>query len=145
MTSGELFYFIHSLPRRTRLKVPKRRGDRAFFTDVERRLGALTGVHAVSARPETGSIVVHHAPEFRWESVRFEAMGIRPTVRTSECTCACPNCAANGSSELDFSTAAVWILKAACSGQIILNLVELVATSAVQSAIDDLTKPVVQA
>lgn len=145
MSSGEPFYFIHSLPRRTRLKVPGRRRDKAFFAEIERLLGALTGVHSVTATPETGSIIVHHAPEFRWSSVRFEAMGMRPADRASKCSCTCPNCSGNGSSELDLATAAVWMVKAACSGQILLHLIELAITKAVQWAIDDLTKPVVRA
>ncbi len=145
MSSGEPFYFIHSLPRRTRLKVPGRRRDKAFFADIERRLSALMGVHAVTATPETGSIVVHHAPEFRWSSVRFEAMGIRPMDRASRCTCTCPNCAGNGSSELDLAAAAVWMVKAACSGRILLHLIELAVTTAVQSAIGELTRPAVRA
>lgn len=138
MSSGEPFYFAHRLPRRTRLKVPKRRRDTAFFAGMERRLGALSGVVAVSVTPEAASIVVHHTPDFDWSSVRFEAMGLSPADRRSKCTCTCPRCSADTSNELDLAMAMVWVLKSACTGQILVQLAELMATTAIQSALDDL-------
>src|SRR5690606_36948049 len=84
MLSGDLIYFVHCLPRRTRLKVPQRRRDHAFFGELRRRLSALSGVESVSVTPETASVVVYHTPDSRWSTVRLEAMGLHPVAQHSE-------------------------------------------------------------
>lgn len=139
MSSGDQLHFVHRLPRRTRLKVPQRRRDKIFFADAERRLKALNGVHRVSASPETASIVVHHSPEFSWTSVRFKAMGLRPAETSAECTCTCARCST--AAEVDLENALVWLLKAVCSGQVLVHLVELIASAIIRSAVSDLITP----
>ncbi|NWH08295.1 MAG: hypothetical protein HXY22_06555 [Alphaproteobacteria bacterium] len=52
---------VHSLPGRMRLRLDARRGDEAFFDRVAHALGEVPGIHAVTARPFTGSLLVFHA------------------------------------------------------------------------------------
>lgn len=50
----------HELPGRLRLRVPLRRGDRAFFQRVEARLGEAGFVRAVRGNAATGSLLLWH-------------------------------------------------------------------------------------
>jgi hypothetical protein len=50
----------HQIPGRMRLRVPARRGDRAFFAMVEERLRAAPGVRRLHADPRTGGILILH-------------------------------------------------------------------------------------
>lgn len=142
MLSGDLIYFVHCLPRRTRLKVPQRRRDHAFFAELKRRLSALSGVESVSVTPETASVVVHHTPDFRWSTVRLEAMGLHPVAQHSERA----EAGLQRGIELggpSLASAILWIFKAVWSGRVIAHVVELIASALIQHALDDLlrTKP----
>jgi hypothetical protein len=54
----------HRLPGRVRLKIEERRGDERYFGDAIRRLGESPAVTAVTAKPATGSILIHHRGAF---------------------------------------------------------------------------------
>ncbi len=66
-------YAVHHVPGRTRLRIPERRGDPAFFEEAARRLARVPGVHRVDANPLTGSVLVHHAGDL--DSLLDEAFG----------------------------------------------------------------------
>jgi hypothetical protein len=50
----------HAMPGRTRLRLPDRRGDAAFFASIASGLSSLPGVYKVETRPLTGSVLVQH-------------------------------------------------------------------------------------
>ncbi|HEY3908627.1 MAG TPA: hypothetical protein VGM07_01900 [Stellaceae bacterium] len=56
-------HLVHSVPGRVRLRVSERRGDRGFFSEVERRLQSLEAVRHVETNPITGSVLVQHEGE----------------------------------------------------------------------------------
>ena len=132
-TSGDRLYFIHSVPRRTRLKVPARRRDAAFFATLARRLEAMEGINSVTASPATASIVVHHAPAFQWRAIRLESMGLRLADTRSES--ACPTCHKQGARVSSLPTVCEWAVSAAFSGQPVATLVTLAASGLIQSAL----------
>jgi Heavy metal associated domain 2 len=49
---------VHRLPGRIRFRVPDRRGDGAFFDEVEKRFERLEGVRDVETNSTTGSVLV---------------------------------------------------------------------------------------
>jgi hypothetical protein len=50
----------HQMPGRARVRVAGKRGDVDYFSSAVRTLGTLDGIASVTARPETGSILIHH-------------------------------------------------------------------------------------
>jgi hypothetical protein len=71
---------VHSLPGRTRLRVPNRRGDAAFFTELTHRLVQCTGVGKVETNPLTGSVLVHHEGGLRELLMHAAACGLGELV-----------------------------------------------------------------
>src|SRR5690606_389188 len=140
MLSGDQLHFVHCLPRRTRLKVPQRRRDHAFFSELERRLAALSGVERVSVTPDAGSIVVHHAPEFRWSSVRLKALGLHPVAHPSASVATGLRHGTPQPGEPRLTSAILWIVKVLWSGRVLAHVLELVASALIQHAIDDLLR-----
>ena len=69
-------HIVHALPGRTRLIVPARRGDAAFFADRGAALARLPGVTATGPNPRAGSIVVHHQGDFASVAAAAEAAGL---------------------------------------------------------------------
>ncbi|HET9018030.1 MAG TPA: hypothetical protein VFN46_00490, partial [Acetobacteraceae bacterium] len=57
-------HVVHAIAGRTRLVVPARRGDPAFFANLADGLRGLPGVLAAGATPRVGSVVVRHAGAF---------------------------------------------------------------------------------
>ena len=53
-------HIVHSLPGRTRLKVPARRGEPRYFTRLSEGLSRYTGIVRVQANPRTGSLLLEH-------------------------------------------------------------------------------------
>ena len=51
---------VHAMEGRTRLRIPARRGDGAFFASVATGLSTISGVHHVDVRPFTGSVLLQH-------------------------------------------------------------------------------------
>lgn len=51
---------VHRLPGRIRFRVPDRRGDDAFFDEVEKRFERLEGVRDVETNSTTGSVLVRY-------------------------------------------------------------------------------------
>lgn len=137
MTAGDQFYFVHRLPRRTRLKVPRRRGDRVFFADLRRRLEACSGVVSVSAAPEAASIVVNHVPDFDWSTVRLDAMRLREADPDACCTCVCHRCEPAGN-RIEFGNLCEWTLRLMLSGQPVAHLAGSLASGIIRSALNDL-------
>lgn len=56
-------YVVHSLPGRTRFRIPERRHDQAFFSELAKHLAALKGVTKVESNPMTASVLLHHDGE----------------------------------------------------------------------------------
>ncbi len=140
MTAGDQAYFVHRLPCRTRLKVPARRRDRAFFVSLRRRLVACSGVVSVTVSPEAASVVVHHSRDFQWSTVRFEALGLRAGEPSAKCTCTCQRCLHHhGAGEVEFASMFDWALRLALSGHPVAQLVEWAAFGIVRSALAELT------
>ena len=54
---------VHSIPGRTRFKIPERRGNQAFFDEITARLRNCSGVSEVECNPLTGSVLIHHHGE----------------------------------------------------------------------------------
>jgi hypothetical protein len=54
-------YTVHQVPGRTRLRVPARRGDSAYFARVAHALALAPEVLSVRVNPSTGSILLHHS------------------------------------------------------------------------------------
>lgn len=54
-------YAAHHIHGRTRFRIPDRRGDPIFLTEVAARVARLPGVTDVDTNPQTGSILVHHS------------------------------------------------------------------------------------
>jgi hypothetical protein len=50
----------HTIPGRSRLRIPTRRDDAVFFASVATGLSTIAGVNKVETRPLTGSILIHH-------------------------------------------------------------------------------------
>lgn len=54
-------YLVHSMPGRVRFKIPERRGDVAFFNEIESLLRKCRGVENVAVNPATGSAVIFYS------------------------------------------------------------------------------------
>ena len=52
---------MHSLPGRVRFRIPERRGDAAYFDEIQRRLANGGVVTVVDVSPLTGSVLVRHS------------------------------------------------------------------------------------
>ena len=50
----------HRIPGRTRIRVETRRGDAAYFREVQQQLAACPGIHRLETNPTTGSLLVLH-------------------------------------------------------------------------------------
>ena len=55
-----LAYLHHHLQGRSRLKIPAKAGDRAFFAEISERLKRHPAVQTVRTSSATGSVLVHH-------------------------------------------------------------------------------------
>ncbi len=53
-------HIVHSLPGRTRLKVPDRRGEPGYFNRLSERLSQCAGVVRVETNARTGSLLLEH-------------------------------------------------------------------------------------
>ncbi|MFO1429050.1 MAG: hypothetical protein U1F76_02745 [Candidatus Competibacteraceae bacterium] len=53
-------HIVHSLPGRTRLKIPDRRGEPHYFTRLSERLSQCAGIVRVETNPRTGSLLLEH-------------------------------------------------------------------------------------
>ncbi|UJR86362.1 hypothetical protein [Sandaracinus amylolyticus] len=53
-------FAVHRTRRRARLRIPERRGDAAFFAELEGALRAAPGVVEVRADPRTAGVLVRH-------------------------------------------------------------------------------------
>ena len=52
---------VHSMPRRSRLRIADRRGDDAFFASLATTLSAVSDVYKVDVTPLTGSVLIEHS------------------------------------------------------------------------------------
>lgn len=140
MLSGDQLYFVHCLPRRTRLKVPHRRRNHAYFTELGRRLTALSGVESVIVTPETASVVVHHGPDFQWSTVRLGAMGLHPVAPLAASIQTGPRYGVPGSGDPSLTSAILWLVKVIWSGGVLAHVLDLVASALIQHALDELLR-----
>jgi len=53
-------HIVHSLPGRTRLKLPERRGEPRYFAQLSERLNQCAGIVRVQTNPRTGSLLLEH-------------------------------------------------------------------------------------
>jgi hypothetical protein len=51
---------VHAMEGRTRLRIPARRGDAAFFASIATGLSTIAGVEDADVRPLTGSLLLQH-------------------------------------------------------------------------------------
>jgi hypothetical protein len=56
-------HVCHTIPRRLRLRIPSKRGDNSYFSDISEKLRTLHGVEEVKTAPHTGSIVITYDGE----------------------------------------------------------------------------------
>ena len=56
-------YIVHSLSGRLRLKVPEKRHDKVWFTQIASRLEQEPGVERVDSNPLSAGLLLHHAPD----------------------------------------------------------------------------------
>jgi len=54
-------YVVHHAPGRIRFRIPERRHDTAFFTEISTRLGKCTNVRAADVNPLTSSVLVRYS------------------------------------------------------------------------------------
>jgi hypothetical protein len=73
-------HVVHSLRGRTRLRIPERRGDHAFFGEIEKRLLDCAGVSGVDSNPLTGSVLVHHTIDIESLIMQAAAGGLGELV-----------------------------------------------------------------
>lgn len=73
----------HRLPGRTRLRIPARRGDAAFFARVAEQARGLPTVRAVRANPVTSGLLVEHEGEIEpiARDLGFDIVAPKPPVR----------------------------------------------------------------
>lgn len=53
-------FVSHAVAGRSRWRIPSRKGDAAYFRELEKHLSALPDVVSVEGRPRTGSLVLRH-------------------------------------------------------------------------------------
>lgn len=58
-------HVAHRIPHRLRVEVPSRKGDRAYFDRVARRLAGHSSVRSVRPSPRTGSVTIEHDGQAR--------------------------------------------------------------------------------
>lgn len=85
-------YVVHSLPGRVRLRVPSRRGDRRYFSQLPGMLQNVSGIAILRVNPAAGSVVLRHEVSLQqvrraaWRSAAFlldvpDHRGARRSVR----------------------------------------------------------------
>lgn len=55
-------YVVHALPGRVRIKIPSRRGDAAYFVQLQSELSRCKGVAAIQANLRAASVLIAFAP-----------------------------------------------------------------------------------
>ncbi len=60
---------VHHTPERTRIRIPGRRGDAAWFTGACQRINQLEGVTSARHSRHNGTIVIGHASGFALEGI----------------------------------------------------------------------------
>ena len=68
------FTIRHSLPARTRIRWAGDAREPGVIEDLARQIGDLEGIDAADARPQTGSIVIHHY-ESDWQILQGRLVG----------------------------------------------------------------------
>lgn len=71
--AGVSAFVVHELPGRLRLKIPKKRGDGAWFAEISERLARCPGIREVSGKAGTGSLLVQHSPAIGSAYIAAEA------------------------------------------------------------------------
>lgn len=122
---------VHSIPGRTRFKIPERRGDHIFFDEIARRLRDCAGVSEVKCNPLTGSVLIHHSGDIdgplmraalhRLDEILELELAAPPVARRLRAEVVGLDQAINRLSrgELDLSTVAALGLLAMAGGQLV--------------------------
>lgn len=69
-------YVLHRTPNRLRMKVPDRRGDRAFFRSLQRTLSLHPDVFRVEVNPRSASVIVRCQGNFDLASINNPFLGL---------------------------------------------------------------------
>jgi hypothetical protein len=77
-------HIVHHIPGRVRLRIPKRRDDREFFADVERRLSGCDNITGVSANPTTASVLVRYEGELAPVLLQAAQVGLAELLELTE-------------------------------------------------------------
>jgi hypothetical protein len=74
----------HQLPKRTRLRIPSKRGDASFFASIGQRLAEIPGVERARANTLTGHVVLEQARAFDAIAADAARNGIFELRRSTE-------------------------------------------------------------
>ena len=78
----------HATPGRSRLKVPSRKGDKAYFSSLKEFFSGFEGVSVVQANALTGSVLLLHSgelksvAEFAEEKALFKLRRLKPAAKS---------------------------------------------------------------
>jgi hypothetical protein len=79
-----LAYLHHHLQGRSRLKIPAKAGDKAFFAEISERLKRHPAVQTVRTSSVTGSVLVHHEGAVDAITVYAQENGLFALCKTGE-------------------------------------------------------------
>jgi hypothetical protein len=77
-------HIVHQMPGRVRIKIPSAKGNAELLEEVRHSFNGMPGLHQVTAKPSSGSIVVHYDPEVQAqldEHLRKRWKEALPTLR----------------------------------------------------------------
>lgn len=66
-------YLVHAVPGRIRLRIPDKRGDEGYFTELARVLASQRSIAGVSVNAYTGSVLVRAAAGIQPEALAVSA------------------------------------------------------------------------
>jgi hypothetical protein len=72
-------YVSHLSPGRLRVKIPSRRGEEIFFSEVRTQFSSLQGVQEVVVNPLTGSVLVIHSVDQQTVAGLLQASNLLPS------------------------------------------------------------------
>jgi hypothetical protein len=138
-------YIVHCTPKRLRIKIPARRCQDAFFSDLAWRLSQYAGVIKVEGNPLTASLLIAHNGSFDVSTLRHPSLGLdlvdcdgpRPrqvSQRLADCDRASR---ASLGGEINLASALVRLAFAAITGQLGVQLLEWCAEGFVRVLLEE--------
>src|SRR5262245_7531622 len=132
------FAFVaHQTADRLRLRIPGRRNEIGFFSDLERRLGACDGIVSAKTNPLTGSVIVRHTRSFEPSTAAFARLGLACTVPDKPASVE-PTRSFGG--EAKFVSLGIHMLVAAITGRPALQLAQILVQFYVDSALEQVLR-----